>query len=119
MSTKKRRKNAKSAGGTPTSKNIRKPQQTPSNALLGDIRHMIEETKNAVASTVNAALTMLYWRIGKRIREDILGSMRAEYGKEIVAALRRQLGWTHFKFLIPIDDPMKRDFYAEMCRVER
>jgi hypothetical protein len=28
--------------------------------------------------------------------------------KEIVAALRRQLGWTHFKHMILIDDPLKR-----------
>jgi predicted nuclease of restriction endonuclease-like (RecB) superfamily len=37
---------------------------------------------------------------------------------EIVAALRRQLGWSHFKLLIPMKDPLKREFYAEMCRVE-
>jgi predicted nuclease of restriction endonuclease-like (RecB) superfamily len=37
----------------------------------------------------------------------------------IVAALLRQLGWTHFTMVIPIQDPLKRDFYAEMCRVER
>ena len=37
----------------------------------------------------------------------------------IVAALLRQLGWTHFTLLIPIRDGLKRDFYAEMCRVER
>lgn len=37
---------------------------------------------------------------------------------EIVAALRRQLGWAHFKVLIPLKDPLKREFYAEMCRVE-
>ncbi|NOJ98233.1 DUF1016 domain-containing protein [Corallococcus sp. CA049B] len=38
---------------------------------------------------------------------------------EIVAALLRQLGWTHFTLLIPLNDPLKREFYAEMCRVER
>jgi len=37
----------------------------------------------------------------------------------IVSALRRQLVWTHFKKLIYLDDPLKRDFYAEMCRIER
>jgi len=36
----------------------------------------------------------------------------------IVSALRRQLTWTHFKSLIYIEDPLKRDFYAEMCRLE-
>ena len=39
--------------------------------------------------------------------------------EEIVAALRRQLGWAHFKSLLPIKDPLKRDFYAEMCRIAR
>jgi predicted nuclease of restriction endonuclease-like (RecB) superfamily len=29
------------------------------------------------------------------------------------------LSWTHFKRLIYIEDPLKRDFYAELCRVER
>ena len=37
----------------------------------------------------------------------------------IVSALRRQLSWTHFRSLIYIDDPLKRDFYAELCRIER
>lgn len=36
----------------------------------------------------------------------------------IVSALRRQLSWTHFRALIYIDDPQKRDFYVEMCRLE-
>jgi predicted nuclease of restriction endonuclease-like (RecB) superfamily len=38
---------------------------------------------------------------------------------EIVATLSRQLGWSHFVELIPLKDRLKRDFYAEMCRVER
>ena len=38
---------------------------------------------------------------------------------ENVAALLRQLGWTHFTLLIPIKGPLKRAFYAEMCRIER
>src|SRR5208337_4808588 len=38
--------------------------------------------------------------------------------REIVVSLLRQLGWTHFLRLIPIEDPLKRDFYAQMCRVE-
>ena len=33
-------------------------------ALLADIRGMIEEARAAVAATVNAGLTLLYWRIG-------------------------------------------------------
>ncbi len=39
--------------------------------------------------------------------------------REIVSALVRELSWTHFKALIYLDAPLKRDFYAEMCRIER
>jgi predicted nuclease of restriction endonuclease-like (RecB) superfamily len=39
--------------------------------------------------------------------------------REIVVSLIRQLTWTHFIALIPLDKPLQRDFYAEMCRVER
>lgn len=38
---------------------------------------------------------------------------------EIVATLSRQLGWSHFVELIPLVDPVKREFYAEICRAER
>ncbi len=37
---------------------------------------------------------------------------------EIVATLWRQLGWSHFRVLIPLKDALKREFYAEMCRVD-
>jgi len=39
--------------------------------------------------------------------------------REIVVSLIRQLTWTHFIALIPLKDPLQREFYAEMCRVER
>ena len=39
--------------------------------------------------------------------------------ESIVSALRRLLGWTHFRQIIALDDPLKRDFYAEMCRIEK
>lgn len=32
--------------------------------------------------------------------------------------LSRQLTWSHFVELIPIEDELKRDFYATMCRKE-
>ena len=34
---------------------------------------------------------MMYWHIGERINRDVLGSQRAEYGKQIVAQVARQL----------------------------
>jgi hypothetical protein len=60
-------------------------------ALLPDIRRMIDESRTALATAVNVALTMLYSRIGKRINEEILKGERAEYGEEIVSTLSRQL----------------------------
>lgn len=123
--------------------------------LVADVRSMISQTREGFARTVNAGMTLLYWRVGKRIQTEVLGNERAEYGKEIVQSLsaqlseefgrgfgRRslfnmirfaevypdpqivqsliaQLGWTHFQRIIPLKDELQRDFYAEMCRVER
>ena len=64
-------------------------------------------------------MVMLYWQIGHRVRTEVLKSRRAAYGEEIVSTLSAQLGWSHFVEIIPLDDPLKRDFHAEMCRVER
>lgn len=38
---------------------------------------------------------------------------------EIVSTLSRQLAWSHFLEIIYMKDDLKRDFYAEMCRLER
>jgi len=40
---------------------------------------------------LDAALTMLYWRIGGRINQEILKGSRADYGAEIVSTVARQL----------------------------
>lgn len=124
-------------------------------ALVSDIRGLIESARVRVAVGVNAEMVMLHWDIGSRIRNEILGDQRAEYGKqvidalsiwlterfgtgftrsnlfhmvrfaevfpgrEIVYALSRQLSWTHFRTLMYISDPLQRQFYTEMCRLER
>jgi len=126
-----------------------------SKALLKDLRELIAEARQDVARQVNSALVLLYWRIGQRIRQDILQEKRAEYGEQIVATLSQQLmkefgpgftarnlanmvkfaevfpdenilhtlcaklSWSHFRLIIYLDDDLKRDFYAEMCRIER
>jgi len=59
--------------------------------LVSDIRGLIESARARVAVSVNIELTMLYWRVGKRMREDVLKEKRARYGKEIVVSLSRQL----------------------------
>lgn len=40
--------------------------------LLGDIRLLIEHSRQQLASAVNSALTGLYWHIGQRIRTEVL-----------------------------------------------
>ncbi len=64
---------------------------TPPRPLLGDLRELILQARVSVARAVDSGLVTLYWHIGRRIREDILGQQRAEYGQEIVSALGRQL----------------------------
>jgi predicted nuclease of restriction endonuclease-like (RecB) superfamily len=39
--------------------------------------------------------------------------------RAVVEALSRHLGWSHFVEIIPLTNDLQRDFYAEMCRVER
>ncbi|NJR62935.1 MAG: DUF1016 domain-containing protein [Cyanobacteria bacterium CRU_2_1] len=37
----------------------------------------------------------------------------------IVSTLSRQLAWSHFLEIIYLKDPLQREFYTEMCRVEQ
>ena len=39
--------------------------------------------------------------------------------KKIVVTLSRQLSWSHFVSILPLKNDLQRDFYAEMCRIER
>lgn len=123
--------------------------------LLRDVRRLIEDGRQQTAAALNAGLTILYWRVGKRIGTAVLGGKRATYGDEIVVTLSRQLkndygrgfaeknlrrmvqfaevfpdekivvtlirqlSWSHFVALIPLKEPLQRDFYAEICRVQR
>lgn len=119
------------------------------NSLFNQIKNLIEQTKNNVAIVVNSSLTMMYWEIGNKINQDILKNQRAEYGKEIVVklsrqlqdnfgkgfdeknlrrmmqfanaiekqkvvTLSRQLSWSHFLALLPLQDTLKIEFYAQM-----
>lgn len=131
-----------------------KPSKTKGD-LLQDLRAMIEQARQFVATAINTRLTTLYWRMGYRIHSEILEEKRAGYGEEIVATLSHQLtkdygqgftitglrrmvkfaelfpdeqivatlshqlSWSHFVELLPLKDSLKRDFYAEICRIEQ
>jgi len=127
-------------------------QATP---LLDEIRGLIESARQRAAAAVNAELTLLYWRIGQRIRAHVLSNQRAQYGEEIlatlsqeltlrygrgfsyaaltrmlrfnevfpgepiVATLSQQLSWSHVVEILPLKDPLQREFYAQLCSAER
>ena len=59
--------------------------------LMNDLRQIIDEARIHVASTANSELTMMYWNLGERINRVVLGNERADYGKQIVATVSRQL----------------------------
>lgn len=120
-----------------------------------EVKQLIEQSRQNVAVAVNAEITLLYWNIGKRINQEVLNFNRAEYGKNIVATLSRQLteeygsgwsekqllhcirfaetfpeerivstlwrqlSWSHIKIVIYMEDPVKRSFYIEMCKLEK
>ncbi len=67
-----------------------KPALT-SKALLQDLREMIAGARQDVARSVNSALVMLYWKVGQRIRKEILKEKRADYGELIVHTVSAQL----------------------------
>lgn len=123
--------------------------------LLAEVRQLILDARQQTYQAVNAALTFTNWRVGDRIRREILQQKRAEYGEQIVAALSRQLemefgrgysekslrhmirfveafpdleivsalsrqlAWSHFMEINYLKESLQREFYAEMCRVER
>ena len=59
--------------------------------LLNELTAIIEEAKSKVAIQVNSSLTLLFWHIGDRISDHILHNKRAEYGKQIVVTVSREL----------------------------
>lgn len=59
--------------------------------LLGDICSFIESEKVNIVTTVNFEMVLLHWKIGKRIRDDIIGEKRADYGKKVVEILGKKL----------------------------
>jgi predicted nuclease of restriction endonuclease-like (RecB) superfamily len=59
--------------------------------LLHKLTQLIEQRKHQVTVQANSGLTILFWEIGGIIREHILHQKRADYGKQIVVTLSRQL----------------------------
>ena len=126
-----------------------------SKTLLNDLRQIIDTARSHVAATAKYEVTMMYWNIGNRINRDVLNYERAEYGKQIVAQVARQLQeeygtkgfdeksirrmmqfakllpdsqivaqlatklfWSHFMEVLPLKEPLQREFYLTMAATE-
>ena len=59
--------------------------------LINNLVTLIEKTKAQVVSHANSSLTILFWHIGNRILTHDLQNKRAEYGKQIVVTVSREL----------------------------
>lgn len=64
---------------------------SPTQHIVQDLRQIIQDARGRVAAQVNTELTLMYWHIGERINRDVLDNQRAEYGRQIVAQVARQL----------------------------
>jgi len=59
--------------------------------LVNEISNLIEQSKQQVVSQINSSLTILFWQIGNHINTTIFKQKRADYGKQIVVTVSRQL----------------------------
>jgi predicted nuclease of restriction endonuclease-like (RecB) superfamily len=62
-----------------------------SELLIEEIKRYVEEGRQSIAYSANATMNLVYWKIGKRIAEEILDNKRGAYGEQIVVTLSRQL----------------------------
>lgn len=59
--------------------------------LLEELSLLIGQGHQNLASIVNQTLVVIFWQVGQRINEFVLGNKRAGYGDQIVVTLSRQL----------------------------
>ncbi|MGO0307644.1 PDDEXK nuclease domain-containing protein [Endozoicomonas acroporae] len=79
-----------------------KPPEPPEHpdTLFSEIKGLIQSARQRAAVAVNTELTLLYWQEGERINAEVLKGERADYGKQVVINLSKQLtaamgkGWS-------------------------
>jgi hypothetical protein len=70
------------------------------NNLFRNIRQLIEESRHYLARRVNESMNTLYWQIGVLLKKEVLKNERAEYGRQVIANLAKELtqeygqGWS-------------------------
>lgn len=85
--------------------------------VLGEVRASYGEQ---IVASLSQQLMPLY---GRGFTRTALARMIAFAelfpARDIVATLSQQLSWSHFVALLPLKQPLERDYYAQMCRIER
>ena len=59
--------------------------------LLEEISFIIERGRREISKRACRETVLIFWQVGKRINDEILGNQRADYGKQIVSRLATQL----------------------------
>ncbi len=73
-----------------------------------------------IVSTLSTQLVREYGQgFGLRSLRRMIQFAEAFPDEPIVAALSRELSWSHFVEILPLKQPLEREYYAEMCRIER
>lgn len=117
-------------------------------ALIEDARRQVAHAANAGLTIaywrigkrlLTENLTDGRGEYGQQILASLAQQLERDYGKgfsysaltrmarftelfpdeRILVSLIQELTWTHFIALLPLKDPLAREFYAEMCRLER
>lgn len=71
--------------------------------LFKDLCGIIDDVRGRIATYVNTGVCLTNWSVGKRIKEDVLYNQRADYGKQVLQNVSKQLvnkygaGWGYEK----------------------
>ena len=77
---------------TPLSQDFEHARSKSFEALLTDVRHIIDSGLQQAYQSVNQTILNTYWLVGRRIVEDEQhGNRRAEYGKQQIKNLSAEL----------------------------
>lgn len=66
-------------------------QAKTESGLITELGELIDRARTRAAAAVNAELTLLYWRIGQRLKSHVLGDERGSYGAQVVKNVALQL----------------------------
>jgi len=84
------------------------------------LRNSRAEYGEAIVSTLSTQLVVEYGNsFGVRSLRRMMQFSEAFPNEGIVSTLATQLSWSHFVEILPLKKPLEREYYAELCRIER